>query len=106
MEIVEIIKEIEREMKSGKLSEKRFTCAHCGETWIEMVGLIIGHREGEEDYCLHVGLESENCQICRHRPLECPACNSRDVYEVAFTRKTPGNFSPNFKALKIITKNP
>lgn len=71
----------------GKLSKRRVVCARCGKTWIELVGLVISQKEGVEDLCLRIGLESENCQICNSRPLECPRCGSKEVYETRFTEK-------------------
>jgi len=47
LEITEIIKEIENRKKTGELSKKRVTCAHCENTWIELVGFIVGHKEGD-----------------------------------------------------------
>ncbi len=100
----DLMKDIESKIIKGELSEKRFTCAQCGRTWIELVGLIVGQKEGHDDYCLRVGMESENCQICRYRSLECPACSSKDVYEITFANETSEKTSFNFKDLKIVSK--
>jgi len=103
LEITEIIKEIERRKNTGEMSKKRVACAHCGSTWIELVGLIVGHREGSEDLCLRIGMESENCQTCRFRPLECQECGSRDVYEIRFTEEISEEVPLSFKGIKKVT---
>lgn len=104
MEITEIIKEIEKRKKTEKLSKKRVTCAHCGSTWIELVGLIVGHKEGSEDLCLRIGMESENCQTCRYRPLECQACGSKDVYEIMFAEEISEEVPLSFKGIKKVSR--
>ena len=104
MEITEIIEEIENRKKTGKLSKKRFTCAHCGSTWIELVGLIVGHKEGSEDLCLRIGMESENCQTCRYRPLECPECGSKDVFEIIFAEEVSEGVPLSFKGIKKVSR--
>jgi len=87
LEEIEIMKEIESRKITGYLNKKRFACVLCGSTWIELIGLIVGEKEGSEDLCLHIGMESENCQLCRFRPLGCPKCGSKDVYEVKCAEK-------------------
>lgn len=104
MEIIEITKEIENREKTGELSKKRVACAHCGSTWIELVGLIVGHKEGSEDLCLRIGMESENCQTCRFRPLECQICGSKDVYEIRFAKELPKEVLLSFKGIKRVTR--
>ncbi len=104
MEITEIIKEIENRKKTEKLSKKRVTCAHCGTTWIELVGLIIGHKEGSEDLCLRIGMESEDCQTCRYRPLECLECGSKDVFEIMFAEGVSEEVPLSFKGIKKVTR--
>ncbi len=105
MEITEIIKEIEKRKKTEQLSKKRFACARCGSTWIELVGLIVGHKEGSEDLCLHIGMESENCHTCRYRPLECQKCGSKDVYEIMFAGETSEEVPLSFKGIKTVTRS-
>ena len=102
MEITEIIKEIENRKKIEKLSKKRVTCARCGSTWIELVGLIVGRKEGSEDLCLRIGMESENCQTCRYRPLECLECGSKDVYEIMFAEEISEEVPLSFKGIKRV----
>jgi len=105
LKITEIIKEIENRKKTGELSKKRVTCAHCGSTWIELVGLIVGQKEGSEDLCLRIGIESENCQTCRYRPLECQECGSKDVYEIMFAEEISEEVPLSFKGIKKVTRN-
>ena len=105
MAITEVIKEIEDRRKTGELTKKRVACAHCGSTWIELVGLIITQKEGSEDICLRVGLESENCQTCRFRPLECQECGSKDVYEIMFAEQISEGAPLSFKGIKKVSRN-
>ena len=104
MEITEVIKEIEIRKKTGELSKKRVACAQCGSTWIELVGLIVGHKEGSEDLCLRIGMESEQCQTCRYRPLECLECGSKDVYEIMFAEEISEEVPLSFKGIKKVTR--
>jgi hypothetical protein len=105
LEITEIVKEIENRKKTGELSKKRVACANCGNTWIELVGLIVGHKEGSEDLCLHIGVGSENCQTCRYRPLECQECGSKDVYEITFAEEISEEIPLGFKGIKKVTRS-
>jgi len=104
LEVMENIKEIENRKNTGELSKRRVACAHCGSTWIELVGLIIGQKEGSEDLCLRIGMESENCQTCRFRSLECPKCGSKDVYEIRFTEKVPEEVPLSFKGIRKVSR--
>jgi len=106
LEIAEIVREIENRKKKGELSKKRVACANCGSTWVELVGLIIEHKEGSEDLCLRMGMESENCQTCRYRPLECRECGSKDVYEVMFAEANLEDVPLSFKGIKKVTRSP
>jgi len=105
LEITEVIKEMENRKKTGDLSMKRLTCVNCGSTWVELVGLIVGHREGSEDLCFRIGMESENCQACRYRPLECQECGSKDVYEIMFTEGISENVPLSFKGIKTVSRS-
>jgi hypothetical protein len=105
LEITEVIKEIEKREKTGTLRKKRVTCIHCGRTWIEFVGVIIGHQEGLEDLCLRIGIESENCFGCRWRALKCEKCNTNDVYEVAFPKEIHEEISLSFKSIKKVANH-
>jgi len=104
LEIIEIIKEIENRKTAGDLGKKRVACAHCGSTWIEIVGLIVGRREGSDDLCLRMGMESENCQTCRFRPSECPKCGSKDVYEIMFAEEVSKEVPLSFKDIKKVSR--
>ena len=104
LEITAIIKEIESRKNKGELTKKRFACAQCGKTWIELVGLIIAQKEGSENLCLRIGLESENCQICRFRPLECPECGSKDVYETTFAEEISEEAPFTFKGIRKVSR--
>ncbi|UCG36526.1 MAG: hypothetical protein JSV64_07985 [Candidatus Bathyarchaeota archaeon] len=105
MQIAEVIKEIDERRKTGELGRKRVACAHCGTTWVELVGLIVGQKEGAEDLCLRVGLESDNCQTCRYRPLECRECGSKDVYDIMSAQGISEKVPLSFKGIKKITRN-
>lgn len=105
MEIIEIIKDIENWKNIGELSKKRFACAHCGSTWIELVGSIVGQEEGSEDLYLRIGMESENCQMCRFRLLECQECGSKDVYEIRFADEIPEGVSFSFRDIKKVSRS-
>lgn len=104
MELAAVVKEIENRKRRGELSKKRVACAQCGSTWIELVGLIVGQREGSEDLCLRIGLESENCQTCRFRSLECPECGSKDIYEIMFGEEISEEAPLSFKDIKKVTR--
>ena len=102
MELTEIIAAIENTTR-GKLNRKRVACAHCGNTWIEFFGLIVEHRENSEDLCLRIGIESENCQTCRYRPLECPKCGSKEAYEIKFAEAISEAAPITFKGIARVT---
>ena len=103
LEITEVIREIENRKKTGELSKRRVTCIHCGKTWIEFVGLIVGHKEGFEDICLRIGIDPENCFACRWRALKCEKCNSNDVYEITFNKEILEEMSLNFTSIRKVT---
>ena len=105
MEISEVIKEIKNRRKTGELSRKRVTCIHCGRTWIEFSGLIVGHKEGFEDLYLRIGMDSENCFACNWRALKCENCGSKDVYEIEFPSEISGDISLSFKSIRKVTNN-
>jgi len=81
------VKKVESIKITGNLSKKRVVCARQGSTWIELVGLIVGEKEGSEDLCLYISMESENCQTCMFRPFEHPKFDSKGIYEIKFSEK-------------------
>ena len=105
MRITEIVKEIENRREEGELNKKRVTCAGCGSTWVELVGMVVGQKEGSEDLCLRIGMESENCQTCRFRPLECKECGSKDVYEIMFAEEISEEVPLSFKGIKRVSRS-
>jgi len=104
LKIPEVTREFESRKEEGELIKKRVTCASCGSTWIELVGLVVGHKEGTEDLCLRIGMESENCQTCRFRPLECKECGSKDVYEIMFAEEISEEAPLSFKDIKKVSR--
>jgi len=102
MKLKEIIQEIESRNSSEELTRKRFACAHCGSTWIEFVGLVVGRRDGNEDLCLRIGMESENCQTCRMQARECQKCGSKDVYEIRFAEEINNDVPLSFKGIRRV----
>jgi 5-methylcytosine-specific restriction endonuclease McrA len=102
MKLEEIFQEMKNRGSTEELIKKRFACANCGTTWIEIVGLVIGHRDGKEDLCLRIGMESETCQFCRMKARECQECGSKDVYELRFAEEVSEEVPLNFKGIKIV----
>jgi hypothetical protein len=102
MKLEEIFQEMKNRDSTEELVKKRFACANCGITWIELVGLVIGHRDGKEDLCLRIGMESETCQVCRMKARECQECGSKDVYELRFAEEVSEEVPLNFKGIKIV----
>ena len=97
-----VVKEAGNREKIRELRRTRVACAHCGGTWIEMVGLIVLQNKGSEDVCLRVGIESENCECCRFRPLECRTCGSKDVYEVELTSVESEDMPLTFRGIRLV----
>jgi hypothetical protein len=102
MKLEEIFQEMKNRDSTEKLTKKRFACASCGTTWVELVGLVIGHTDGKEDLCLRIGMESETCQVCRMKARECHRCGSKDVYELRFAEEVSVEVPLNFKGIKIV----
>jgi hypothetical protein len=106
LNIAEVMAEIEKSKKTGELIKKRFSCIHCGKTWIEFVGVVVGQKEGHEDTYLRIGTESENCFACRWRTLKCENCNTNDVYEITFCKEIhKGTSSLSFKSIKKVANH-
>ena len=103
MKLAEIFQELTNRDSLEELTRKRFACANCGATWIEAIGIVVGHKNGKEDLCLRIGMESEACQVCRMKTRTCEKCGSRDVYELRFDKEvfeTP----MNFKSIRTVNR--
>lgn len=83
--------------------KKRFACSHCGKTWVEIIGIFAGNVEGKDDLYLQFGQESEACQNCKHHLRSCPACGSKDAYEIAFSSDNPHNAPLSFDRIRIVS---
>ena len=103
MKLEEIVQELKNRDSVEELMRKRFACANCGLTWIEAVGLVVGHAIGKEDLCLRIGIESEACQVCRMKTRTCERCGSRDVYELRF-EKDVSEAPLIFKGIKTVNR--
>jgi len=104
MKLKEVLQEIENRNSSEELTKKRFACAHCGTTWVELVGLVIGRKDGKEDLCLRIGMESETCETCRMKARECQQCGSKDVYEIRFAEEVSEEVPLSFKSIKTVSR--
>jgi len=105
MKLKEILQEIENRNSTEELTKKRFACATCGITWIELVGLVIGQKDGKEDLCLRIGMESETCETCRMKARECQKCGSKDVYEIRFADEvSEEEFPLSFKGIRKVSR--
>ncbi len=103
MNLSEIVQELKNRDSAEELTRKRFACANCGATWVELVGIVVGKKNGEEDLCLRIGMESESCQVCRMKTRVCEGCGSRDVYELRF-EKSVSSPPTNFKTIRTINR--
>ncbi len=103
MKLAEAFHEITQRDSVEELVKKRFACASCGSTWIELVGLVVGHKTGKEDICLRIGLESDACQVCRMKTRICQDCGSKDTYELRF-EKDVSETPLNFRTIRTIDK--
>jgi hypothetical protein len=104
LELKELIQEIEEGSTTQELARKRFACAHCGNTWTEVVGMVVVHDGGNEELCLRIGMEPESCQMCQLQARDCQKCGSKDVYEIDFARDVPRGVSLNFKGMRTVGK--
>lgn len=105
MQLKEILQEIESRNSTENITTRRYACASCGTTWVEPVGLIVGHKEGEEDLCLRIGMESETCETCRMKARECQDCGSKDVYEIRFNGDgAKAHSSLTFKGIRTVNR--
>lgn len=101
MKIAEVFQEISQRQSEEALVKKRFACASCGSTWIELVGLVTAKRSGNEDLCLRIGLESDACQSCMEKMRVCHKCGSKDTYELRF-EKDISEAPLSFRSIKTI----
>jgi len=99
------LREIEERNITEELAKKRFACAQCGNTWVELIGLVVGHKDGKEDLCLRIGLESETCQTCMFRPRECQECGSQSVYEIMFSEDVSEEAPLSFKSIRRVSRS-
>jgi len=104
MKLKEALQEIENRSSTEELTKKRFACAHCGKTWIELVGLVVAHKDGKEDLCLRIGMESETCETCRMKARECQGCGSKDVYEIRFSEEVSEEVPLSFKDIRTVSR--
>ena len=103
MKLVEAVREFDNRDTNEELAKKRFACANCGITWIELIGIVVMHRDGKEDMCLQIGMESDTCQTCKMRARKCQECGSSDVYELRFEEEV--NEVPlSFKGIRTVNR--
>jgi hypothetical protein len=101
MRLEETLSQVEQKVESNL--RKRFACSNCGNTWVEIVGLLTADLSGQENVYFRLGDESENCRICKHRIRTCPTCGSNDAYEINFpsnAKESPLSFS----RIRIVSK--
>ncbi len=104
MRLKEAIENTNHETFSEDLAKKRFACAQCGKTWVELVGAVGAFKDGNEDLYLQIGTESEVCQTCRFRPRVCPECGSKDAYEIKFPSSTHQDVPLSFEAIRRVNR--
>jgi hypothetical protein len=101
MRLKEALEKVEHYSQSGL--KKRFACSHCGKTWVEIVGVFVGKIEGEDDFSLRAGTESEVCQTCRFRTRSCPECGSKDAYEINFSSAETKDAPFSFSGIRVVS---
>ena len=104
MKLKEVVQEIENRNSTEELTRKRYACAHCGSTWIELIGLVVGRKDGNEDLCLRIGMESETCETCRMKARECQRCGSKDIYEIRFANEVDNGVPLSFKGIRRVSR--
>jgi len=104
MKLKEVVQEIENRNSTEELTKKRYACAHCGSTWIELIGLVVGRKDGNEDLCLRIGMESETCETCRMKARECQRCGSKDIYEIRFANEVDNGVPLSFKGIRRVSR--
>lgn len=101
MQLEEAVNQVSH--KFGSNLRKRYACCHCGKTWVELVGLFSGNIEGHEEVYFRLGEESEACKHCKYNSKTCPACGSKDTYEINF----PSNMQEaplSFNQIRVVSK--
>ncbi len=101
MYLERVFNQIEHNLE--RVFKKRFACSHCGKTWVEIVGLFAGNIEGKEELYFQTGLESEACNNCRFRVRSCPACGSKDAYEINFTSDNAQVSPVSFDSIRVVS---
>jgi len=100
MKLKDVFQRVEGGKLKEELSKKRFACAHCGNTWTELVGFVSAHKTGSEDLCLRIGMDSEPCKTCTLQVRECQRCGSKEVYEIG----APDDNPLSFKGIRQISR--
>ena len=100
MRLEEALSQVEHKSQAGL--KKRFACSHCGKTWVEIVGFLTVNN-GQEDISFRLGDESESCHNCKFRARTCPACGSKDAYEIDFP-STAQESPLSFNRIRIVSK--
>jgi hypothetical protein len=102
MRLEKVLGQVEHNFEGGL--KKRFACAHCGKTWVEIVGLFAGNIEGHDEVYFQLGAESEECQHCKFRVRSCPACSSKETYEINFPLNDTQDSPMSFERIRIVSK--
>jgi len=94
LQLEEALNQVKHKFEKG--TKKRFACSHCGKTWAEIIGSFSFKIDGQQDVFFKFGDESEACHSCEFRSRTCPACGSKDAYEINFppdAQETPLSFN-------------
>ena len=102
MQMIKVLEQVEHNSGSGL--KKRFACSHCGKTWVEIVGLFAVNTEGQENQYFYAGNESEVCQNCKFNLRSCPACGSKDAYEINLSSNHAQDSPLTFDRIRIVSK--
>jgi hypothetical protein len=104
MNFKDVVEEIKKGNYAEKLVEKRFACAHCGNTWTELVGLVVIHGDENKELCMQIGMEKDGCRQCGSHARECQKCGSRDVYETSFANEFPEGVPTEYKGWATVSE--
>ncbi len=102
MRLEKALNQVEHNFEGGL--KKRFACSHCGKTWVEIVGLFAVNVNGQDDVYFQTGTESEACQNCKFNVRSCPACGSKDAYEINFPSNGTQDSPLSFDRIRIVSK--